>query len=65
LKPPLPGGPPPPREGDWNCPACGVSNFARRFECFRCNATKGPDGGGGGGYGGGGGGGYGGASGAQ
>lgn len=26
---------------DWICP-CGVQNFARRRECFKCNAPKGP-----------------------
>ena len=42
------------REGDWEC-HCGANNFARRTECFKCEAPK-SGGGGGGGYGGGGGG---------
>lgn len=25
-----------PRPGDWDCPACGFSNYQRRTECFRC-----------------------------
>ena len=32
------------KPGDWKCDGCGVNNFARRFECFRCGASK--DGGG-------------------
>ncbi|KAI9289284.1 hypothetical protein BC943DRAFT_376566 [Umbelopsis sp. AD052] len=31
---------PGPTPGDWECPSCGVSNFARRTECFKCNAPK-------------------------
>lgn len=47
---------PGPAPGDWECPSCGVSNFARRTECFKCNAPKdGQSGHKGGGYGGGGG----------
>lgn len=38
---PKPGGKP----GDWNC-ECGVSNFASRNECFKCQAAK-PEGAGG------------------
>jgi len=34
------------KPGDWPCRGCGVNNFSRRFECFRCGAPK--DGGGGG-----------------
>ena len=37
--------------GDWSCPSCNASNFARRTECFKCHASKGDDGGGGGGQG--------------
>mmetsp|Transcript_34668 Transcript_34668/g.80922 ORF Transcript_34668/g.80922 Transcript_34668/m.80922 type:complete len:103 (+) Transcript_34668:97-405(+) len=33
------------RPGDWECPACGANNFARRSDCFKCGAQK--DGGGG------------------
>ncbi|KAI8381291.1 uncharacterized protein BYT42DRAFT_565996 [Radiomyces spectabilis] len=53
-----------PKEGDWTCEGCGANNFARRNECFKCQARR-PEsagGGSGGGYsrsGGGGGGGYG------
>ena len=36
------------KPGDWLCDSCGANNFARRLECFRCNAPK-PRGGGGGG----------------
>lgn len=45
------------RPGDWNCPSCGISNFASRYECFKCSTPKpeGAEGGdnsyGGGGYG--------------
>ncbi|CAO3691015.1 unnamed protein product [Rhizopus stolonifer] len=35
------------RDGDWNCPDCSASNFARRTECFKCNAAR-PEGMGGG-----------------
>jgi len=44
------------KPGDWQCRPCGVNNFARRFECFRCGAPKEGGGGGGGGDRGGGGG---------
>lgn len=48
-------GPPPAREGDWNCPSCNANNFSRRSECFKCQTGK-PEGAGGyggsGGYGG-------------
>ena len=43
------GGGFPPREvlpGDWSCPSCNASNFARREECFKCHASKGDDSGG-------------------
>jgi len=49
------------RPGDWICYQCDTNNFARRDQCFKCQADK-PDGdgygdegyrGGGGGYGGG------------
>jgi superfamily II DNA/RNA helicase len=33
------------RDG-WNCPACSVSNYARRTECFKCNESR-PEGAGG------------------
>jgi hypothetical protein len=26
-----------PWPGDWDCPACGFSNYQRRTECFRCS----------------------------
>lgn len=42
--PPHAGGAPPLRPGDWNCPACGTHNFAKRSSCFSCGA---PGGGGG------------------
>ncbi|KAG1042069.1 hypothetical protein G6F43_011971 [Rhizopus delemar] len=35
------------RDGDWNCPDCSVSNYARRTECFKCNGSR-PEGVGGG-----------------
>ena len=38
------------KPGDWPCRGCGVNNFSRRFECFRCGAPKDGGGGGGGGY---------------
>ena len=28
------------REGDWTCPKCQNSNFARRFECNKCKEPK-------------------------
>mmetsp|Transcript_113876 Transcript_113876/g.322440 ORF Transcript_113876/g.322440 Transcript_113876/m.322440 type:complete len:174 (+) Transcript_113876:95-616(+) len=28
------------RDGDWYCDACGAHNFARRNECFKCNAPR-------------------------
>lgn len=39
------------KPGDWKCESCGINNFARRMECFKCGAPK-PfgSGGGGGGY---------------
>ncbi|KAK3257027.1 hypothetical protein CYMTET_33872 [Cymbomonas tetramitiformis] len=27
-----------PREGDWECPRCGVNVFASRAKCFKCGA---------------------------
>ncbi|KAJ3267228.1 DEAD-box ATP-dependent RNA helicase [Chytriomyces hyalinus] len=30
----------PPAEGDWNCTDCNRSNFARRTECFKCQAPR-------------------------
>ncbi|KAJ3119217.1 hypothetical protein HK100_000420, partial [Physocladia obscura] len=45
-------------EGDWECPSCSNKNFARRFECNRCQTPRpaglgdsGSSGGGGGGGG--------------
>ncbi|KAI8146123.1 hypothetical protein BJV82DRAFT_655020 [Fennellomyces sp. T-0311] len=29
-----------PRPGDWDCPECGVNNFASRQECFKCQAAR-------------------------
>ena len=29
-----------PRPGDWECPQCGKSNFAKRNECFGCGRSK-------------------------
>jgi len=26
--------------GDWQCPSCGVNNFARRVKCFECYAPR-------------------------
>lgn len=26
-----------PQPEDWDCPACGFSNYRRRTECFRCS----------------------------
>lgn len=34
------------RPGDWNCPDCGISNFASRYECFKCSTAR-PEGAGG------------------
>eukprot|EP00930_Biecheleria_cincta_P067558 TRINITY_DN5421_c0_g1_i1.p1 TRINITY_DN5421_c0_g1~~TRINITY_DN5421_c0_g1_i1.p1 ORF type:complete len:199 (+),score=18.05 TRINITY_DN5421_c0_g1_i1:117-713(+) len=34
------GGGPDFRHGDWTCKACGGHNFARRTECFKCNASR-------------------------
>lgn len=31
------------RPGDWACPSCGMNNFARRTECFKCGTPKGND----------------------
>ena len=31
---------PPARAGDWDCPQCGKSNFAKRTECFSCGRSK-------------------------
>lgn len=28
------------RPGDWECPKCGVNNFASREMCFKCNTAK-------------------------
>merc|ERR1719361_1617320 len=28
------------RPGDWSCSSCGMNNFARRTECFKCGAPK-------------------------
>jgi ATP-dependent helicase YprA (DUF1998 family) len=28
------------RPGDWNCPDCGISNFASRYECFKCSTPR-------------------------
>lgn len=28
------------REGDWDCPACGIDNYASRVACFKCQAAK-------------------------
>merc|ERR1711936_745256 len=39
-------------DGDWTCPSCQNTNFARRTECNRCGEAR-SDGGGGGGGGGG------------
>ncbi|KAF7721487.1 hypothetical protein EC973_004644, partial [Apophysomyces ossiformis] len=30
----------PAKEGDWACESCGVNNFARRNECFRCHTRR-------------------------
>jgi len=29
-----------PRAGDWECPQCGKSNFAKRNDCFGCGRSK-------------------------
>ena len=34
-------------DGDWDCPKCNNSNFARRTECNRCGEPRGAGGGGG------------------
>ncbi|RCH89427.1 hypothetical protein CU098_003520, partial [Rhizopus stolonifer] len=39
--------------GDWNCPSCSASNFARRSECFKCHTPKEGGEGGNGSFGGG------------
>ena len=31
---------PQPRAGDWDCPQCGKSNFAKRNDCFSCGRSK-------------------------
>ena len=31
---------PAPQAGDWDCPQCGKSNFAKRTECFSCGRSK-------------------------
>ena len=31
---------PRPRAGDWECPQCGKSNFAKRNDCFGCGRSK-------------------------
>ena len=31
---------PQPRPGDWDCPQCGKSNFAKRNDCFSCGRSK-------------------------
>ena len=31
---------PQPRAGDWDCPQCGKSNFAKRNDCFGCGRSK-------------------------
>ncbi|KAI8376277.1 uncharacterized protein BYT42DRAFT_638460 [Radiomyces spectabilis] len=36
----------PKRDGDWDCPSCSVSNFAKRTECFKCGTGR-PEGAGG------------------
>ncbi|CEI99082.1 Putative ATP-dependent RNA helicase DED1 [Rhizopus microsporus] len=28
------------QSGDWTCPSCSASNFARRSECFKCHTPK-------------------------
>mmetsp|Transcript_42120 Transcript_42120/g.80572 ORF Transcript_42120/g.80572 Transcript_42120/m.80572 type:complete len:161 (+) Transcript_42120:59-541(+) len=28
------------RPGDWSCSSCGMNNFARRTECFKCGTPK-------------------------
>jgi hypothetical protein len=30
------------KPGDWTCPECGINNFARNSNCFRCSAPKPP-----------------------
>ena len=30
------------KPGDWTCPECGINNFARNTDCFRCSAPKPP-----------------------
>ena len=31
-------------EAEWPCPVCGVSNFYKRFDCYRCFEKKPLDG---------------------
>jgi len=47
---PMGGDPSVPAPGDWNCASCQANNFARRNECFKCNAPR-ADGGGAAAYG--------------
>ena len=27
-------------EAEWICPLCGVDNFYKRFDCYRCHEKK-------------------------